>query len=79
MPKEKCACGRPLLHYREKRWQTFVEQMVAIKGPTLVVTVGEWSVNVPRHYIAQHGIKARELPELTLRYGWEVVHAPARN
>lgn len=58
-----CACGRPL-HYRDPQIQAAVERLIAALGPTIRVTVGGRSWEVPRHYIALHGLKAAELPFL---------------
>ena len=60
---EVCACGRPL-HYANAHHRRWVEHLIADLGPDVKVTVGERSWMVPRHYIALHGIKARELPSL---------------
>jgi hypothetical protein len=71
---KRCACGKPELHYNSAAVQKMVEQMVRDQGPDIVVTVGERSWRVPRHYIAQHGLKAQELPGL----GFEEVTIVAR-
>ena len=68
-----CACGRPL-HYSDRRIQMLIESMIRELGPTVKVAVlghGAWLV--PRHYIALHGIRAAELPELALTHGFEQV------
>jgi hypothetical protein len=45
-------------------------------SPDVTVTVEGRSWQVPRLYIACHGIKADEVPALAVRYGWpEVVTA----
>jgi hypothetical protein len=58
-----CACGRPL-HYNSPAVRRLVEEMIARMGAEVKVTVGNRSWMVPRHYIALHGFKARELPTL---------------
>ena len=67
-----CGCGEPL-HYSSPETQAMIERMVEEHGVTVnVVTVeGTWAV--PRHYIALHGLKERELPGLASIYGWEKV------
>ena len=48
-------------------------QMVRALGEfTKIIVAGHPTVSylVPRHYIALHGVKAAELPELAQRYGW---------
>lgn len=64
-----CPCGRPL-HYSSHAIESYIQHYVEILGPTLDVTTpaGTWAV--PRHYIALHGLKANELPELAQHYGW---------
>jgi hypothetical protein len=58
-----CPCGKPL-HYSNPEVQAIVERLIAEHGESLLVTVGERSWMVPRHYIALHGLKAAELAEL---------------
>lgn len=61
---EHCACGRPL-HYTDPTVRAFVEAVIARQGPTIKVTVlGGRTYLVPRHYLALHGVKAAELPQL---------------
>lgn len=67
---ELCPCGEPL-HYTDPTTEQAIRAFVAILGETQPVTVqglGTWMV--PRHYVALHGLKAAELPELAGRYGW---------
>lgn len=66
-----CACGRPL-HYSSPTMQVAVEKLVAQLGPNVTVAVpglGEWAV--PRHFIALHGLRSSELPDLAARFGFE--------
>ena len=64
-----CACGAPL-HYADPWVRRAVEQLVAVHGPTVQVTVPGGAWHVPRHWIALHGLRAAELPALARRYGW---------
>lgn len=68
---ELCACGQPL-HYSSPEIREFIESQIRRDGPTLRVEVtgsGVWLV--PRHFIALHGIRARELPKLAQRFEWK--------
>jgi hypothetical protein len=58
-----CACGRPL-HYSDPSVQRRVQALVDQLGADIVVTLGDRSWSVQRHYIALHGLKATELPTL---------------
>lgn len=60
---EMCHCGRRL-HYVNHEARRMVEEQVAALGPTIPVTVEGRTWIVSRHYIALHGLKAWELPEL---------------
>ncbi len=77
-----CACGLPL-HYDNAMDQAFIEAFITIHGECLNVRLmAEPGVvyRVPRHYIALHGIKAWELPDLAARYGFEkVIEDEVRN
>jgi len=64
-----CCCGRPL-HYMSEASEAAVSEMVALLGPTVPVVVAGQAYEVPRHYIALHGLAARDLPQLAVRYGW---------
>ena len=71
MSEEMCHCGRPL-HYNSSDIKAVVSAMVAEKGPRIEVTGPDgrkWLV--PRHYIALHGLKPEDLPNL----GFEEVKA----
>jgi hypothetical protein len=52
------------LHYSDPKVQKIVERLIANNGPDVRVQVGNRAWMVQRHYIALHGIKARELPSL---------------
>lgn len=64
-----CSCGR-LLHYEDPATRTLMDKMVEKFGPLTTVVVGDRSYRVPRHYIALHGLKAWEVPQLAVRFGW---------
>jgi hypothetical protein len=61
-----CPCGRPL-HYTNALAQQIVEESVARSGPTVRVVCGTDAYEVDRHYLALHGLKARELPMLAVQ------------
>lgn len=66
-----CPCGDGL-HYSSAETRRIMLMLVEALGPTVPVEVlghGKWEV--PRHYIALHGIKAAELPDLARRFGWK--------
>lgn len=69
----RCDCGQPL-HYAHSDTERTVQMLVDKLGPTIRVAVDggiapqAWMV--PRHYIALHGIRAEELPELAAHFGW---------
>lgn len=58
-----CACGKPL-HYTNERTEARVKELVDLFGEFVNVTVAGRTWRVQRHYIALHGLKARELPDL---------------
>lgn len=61
---DSCPCGKGL-HYTNATTAEMVKEMVCAFGPLLLVKVpglGTWLV--PRHYIALHGLKAADLPNL---------------
>lgn len=59
----RCACGQPL-HYNDPNVQKLVERLIAEMGPDVRVQVGDRAWMVQRHYIALHGLKAKELASL---------------
>jgi hypothetical protein len=65
-----CSCGLPL-HYASAQTRRQIERLVETSGPFVVVTTREGSWWVPRHYVALHGLRAAELPNLAERYHWE--------
>lgn len=74
MTPELCPCGEPL-HYKEPKIQRMVERMIGAYGANISVQVGSRAYMVPRHWIALHGLKPREVPILADKYGWEEVKA----
>ena len=65
MADEMCHCGRPL-HYSDPAIRARVERMIELSGGAqyVPITVGRRTWLVQKHYIALHGIKASELPNL---------------
>jgi hypothetical protein len=70
-PEELCHCGRPL-HYTDEMVEAFTKDLIRNLGPTVKVNVGSRTWEVERHYIALHGLKAADLPDL----GFPLVGAP---
>jgi hypothetical protein len=62
-PEVLCHCGQPL-HYTDEVVEAFTKDLIRNLGPTVKVNVGGRIWEVQRHYIALHGLKAAELPEL---------------
>lgn len=62
-PLAQCACGLPL-HYGHPDVERFVREQIDQAGEYLPVITGTVTYLVQRHYIALHGLKASELPEL---------------
>ncbi len=58
-----CHCGRPL-HYNDPGIELKMREMVRTQGPLIKVRVSGHTYLVPRHYIALHGIKGHEVPDL---------------
>jgi len=59
-----CHCGKPL-HYRNAEIERIAKMFVMEFGEYIPVTIpnkGTWKVQ--RHYIALHGLKASEVPDL---------------
>ena len=63
MSKEMCHCGRPL-HYTDRVVERMVRTLIEQTGEYVPVAVGGRTWLVQRHYIALHGLKAQELPDL---------------
>lgn len=67
-----CHCGRPL-HYGNPGLEAYVNEMVAMLGERVEVSVDRRTWLVPRHYIALHGLQAEALPSL----GFELLGSSA--
>jgi hypothetical protein len=61
--EELCHCGEPL-HYTDEMVEAFTRDLIKNLGPTVKVNVGTRTWEVQRHYIALHGLRAAELPDL---------------
>jgi hypothetical protein len=73
--RELCACGQPL-HYSDPAIQAYVELMIEELGPTVPISTPAGTWDVPRHYLALHGIDTAELPRLARLHRWG--HEPAQ-
>lgn len=60
---EMCACGKPL-HYTDSGLRELITLMCKEKGEFITVRTESATYKVQRHFIALHGIKATDLPEL---------------
>jgi hypothetical protein len=69
---EMCVCGLPL-HYVKPESQRRVEELVRKNGEFVKVTAYGRSFQVPRHFIALHGIASVDVAALAYRYGFEEV------
>lgn len=68
-----CSCGQ-LLHYSNPAIEAYIAKLVDDFGETIPVETFDGYFHVPRHYIALHGIKGSEVPELAKKYGWAGGH-----
>lgn len=59
----KCHCGKDL-HYSNPKIQKMIQKLINKLGETLDIQYQETIYQVPRHYIALHGVIASELPSL---------------
>lgn len=64
-----CPCGEA--HEGDPRW-TVIKKIVLEHGETVVVTTPSGSWNVPRAFIALHGLKGEDVGSLADKYGWKV-------
>lgn len=64
-----CPCG--IVHELTPHTRTAYEDITAGLPYAVLVSVNDRAWQVPRIFIAAHGLKAAELPELAQRYGWE--------
>lgn len=58
-----CVCGKPL-HYVDKKLEKIVNEYCEQFGPYINVIVDGRTWRVPRHYIALHGIKGKDVSKL---------------
>jgi hypothetical protein len=65
MAEKLCHCGQPL-HYSDPSKRELVEALVEELGEMVPITLAKSNrtFEVPRHYIALHGISYREVPRL---------------
>jgi hypothetical protein len=47
-----------------------VGNLIRLYGYTVKVRTPDGAWHVPRHFIALHGLTARDLPRLAAEYGW---------
>jgi hypothetical protein len=64
----RCCCGED--HSGSKHWPLVLE-FVAKYGETILLTTPEGAWQVPRAFIAAHGIRGSDVPALAKKYGWE--------
>ena len=57
---KRCHCGKPL-HYTDPVTRRIVEKLIAECGENVRVVTAEGAWLVPRHYIALHGLKAKDV------------------
>jgi len=69
---EMCPCGKPL-HYTDPVAEGFTRDLISALGPIMKVSCPAGIFEVPRHYIALHGLKAVEVAEVAERYGFSQV------
>ena len=63
----RCPCGDD--HTGSFHWPV-VKHLIEDHGETIPVTLAGRTYEVPRVWIAMHGLKASELAKLAERYGW---------
>lgn len=66
-PMYQCPCG---LDHREHSLWPIVRKQVERMGATIPSTVNGYTYQVPRIYVAFHGIKRGDIPRLTEQFGW---------
>ncbi len=67
----ECPCGDA--HEPSAVVRDYVTRIIRERGRDVMVASPSGTWRVPRIYIAVHGLKADELPELAERYGFEPV------
>ena len=73
LENQVCDCGE--IHELSADTRKNLGAMIEHLGPNITIRVEgqEISFAVPRLYIAAHGIRANEIPDLAERYGWDRV------
>lgn len=67
MSEDLCPCGEPL-HYDNPAIEQAVSELVRTLGADIDVTVpGIGTYAVPRHFIALHGVVAKDIDTLGFR------------
>lgn len=61
--EELCHCGQPL-HFTDPMIEAYFRDMVKALGPTVKIQALGKTYEVQRYYVALHGLKAAELPDL---------------
>jgi len=64
-----CPCGEDHL-FLVGPGAVYLQGLILVRGPTVCISTAEGSWQVPRIYIAAHGMSAVELPALAALYGW---------
>lgn len=64
-----CPCGDS--HPMDARTKAEYDKVTAGVDPLITVTIGAGSWRVPRIFIACHGVKPVELPEVAEQHGFE--------
>lgn len=74
MPTQRsaCICGEDH-EFHEDVFNLLMMNIVLIGATVEITIVGTGTWRVPRVYLAAHGVKANELPEVAARYGFERV------
>jgi len=66
-----CACGEPL-HYSSPEMEATIQKLVDELGECIDITIGDCVYEVPRHYIALHGVIAGDVPAVAEQYGFKI-------
>lgn len=74
MPIQFCICGRPL-HYTRPEREAEIQHLVDVLGEYVVVVTPNGAWEVPRHYIALHGIVTETIPYWARIFEWKKVDA----
>lgn len=69
-PIEGCPCGQPH-SFKSPKAQKALQRFITELGPTVAITMNGDTWDVPRIWIAAHGLTGDELPKLATKYGWK--------